>query len=575
MRLIISVFLSAYSTTHGERLINDIGAKVALPARRENQKQAFDGATIKDRWPMIKQWGKSHGRDATEISDKGFENSGNACYLISALQVILHSPTLLDFVIGASSAFGHVSSQTETNRMATLMLDVKTIYEQVKAPLPTTIISSIQRRLIDLGMQVDLAGSQEDAGAAFSKILDTAAGNRTPPGFARQQFSSVAEDCLGSRSPNSWVHPIGGGYSEDYNTWQDLGDGRCGTKKLGTPTVITLNLAEAAGDSETVELSQLLSSRESVGGEVSAEDLKDLYTNPTHWKRCNRMLQAVGPREQPFDPDRPLNERYCRDGKKSVSLTVERVAVGEENLAVYSYTKESTWAIPDDDVLPVQLQRWEYSMYGDLVRVKKQLYIPDDGRVEFFVQRDGRVRRQVYELSAFTVKEGPAGGGHWFTIARLNDGVWYEFNDASAGPYRRSMKAPSYAGKQAEFLLFKKVIHGKKSAASKSAAAPAAAAVPVEVPRPVRTKPPAPKAPAAPAIDGLPETPYVDEAPPALEEGATEAAPGEPTASSETKRMSQVQHESSNTDKPKDNRGGGRKRKRRQRRRSQAPDVAN
>eukprot|EP00928_Gymnodinium_smaydae_P042371 TRINITY_DN28541_c0_g1_i2.p1 TRINITY_DN28541_c0_g1~~TRINITY_DN28541_c0_g1_i2.p1 ORF type:complete len:938 (-),score=107.09 TRINITY_DN28541_c0_g1_i2:84-2897(-) len=465
-RMVCSRMLIAFCCCQmllGSRIQSDIKKKYLASGPVFGKTRDREAANILDRWPMVMRWGKADKRGAARITDKGFKNVQNVCYLISALQAILHTPALLSFVTSLPEPTSHIEpkesgTETEQERMVLLMQDVKTIYERVEAPLSGSIIRAIQRRLISLGMQVDVEDSQEDAGAAFSLILSAAAGNRTPPGFARHRFSSVAEQCIGTSNGSFMVREIVGETpTDDHNVWYALTDGRCGTTKSESPTVMTLNLAEAEGDSDDVQIADLLSTRETVGGHVSTEDLDDMYANPSEWKRCNRQLQVLEP-EQVFNPNRPLNERYCRDGR-SVSLSLERISVGAYNFAVYGYTKETTWTIPDAEVVPIQLQRWEYDMYGNHVRVRKRLIIPDDGIVEFQVDRSGEEHKQLYRLSAFTVKEGPAGGGHWYTLARLPDGYWYEFNDEAAGPYVGDRSVPVFAGESAEFLLFTKVAH--------------------------------------------------------------------------------------------------------------------
>lgn len=76
----------------------------------------------------------------------GFDNTGvpsgqSLCYLISALQIILHTPLLMEFVTTGNETAGAAAT------MRLLMDDISLIYGHCEPAVPTSVTVEIQQRL--------------------------------------------------------------------------------------------------------------------------------------------------------------------------------------------------------------------------------------------------------------------------------------------------------------------------------------------------------------------------------------------------------------------------------------------
>merc|ERR1719158_1611666 len=100
-------------------------------------------------------------------------------------------------------------SYVSRKKLVKMLKDVKDIYERHKAPqIQSEVISLIQRRFISIGLQVDRAGSQEDASTVLDKIFE-AFPKENVIGFSRESTIKKVENC--EPAPlNPFLRPIPG-----------------------------------------------------------------------------------------------------------------------------------------------------------------------------------------------------------------------------------------------------------------------------------------------------------------------------------------------------------------------------
>lgn len=429
----------------------------------------WKASTLGLRWNLNGVTLSTHRQGQASELAKGFQNAHNSCYMAAALQMMLHLPGLLSYMV----VEGNINtidglSPLKAKKMIVLLQDIQELYERIEGSvIPSSITATIRSRLIEIGMPVDGEDSQEDASGVLLKIMEAFL---KPPGLSRLRTEHSVKQC--EINSNSFVRLIPGlKWSQPVNiktigAWRRNSDGSCGTRKVNPPTVANAMLPDPSGGSFSIP--ELLKS-EKRQGTLSKQAVDDLYDASIDWVECNYKHNLT---DRPFTKEDPKPLWYCDSKQPSRAMDVSLYKVrldGAQTVAIYRFSEVTENIVPDEDLFMLQMSRFTTTIDPLTLAMVPQaidiyLLIDNDGIVELPANGGSTVRN--FQLKACTIHGGHLGGGHWTAAVRMNDGRWMNFDDDVVSYYADESEAVEVCRTTSQFLVFEKTtrkpsaIHG-------------------------------------------------------------------------------------------------------------------
>mmetsp|Transcript_32237 Transcript_32237/g.94244 ORF Transcript_32237/g.94244 Transcript_32237/m.94244 type:complete len:714 (+) Transcript_32237:32-2173(+) len=341
----------------------------------------------------------------------GFANTGNSCYLAAALQVLLHTPPLLEFVLDEENLEPGVDPQ-----LVALLKEIVDMYV-TSASISETATLRISHRFEELKLnfedQGDHEGSQQDAADVLERILGRYRAAFVP-GFGRHITTTFAQDCDPEQGTNARrIDPVPG-----CDEWRDLPGDVCGHSRVQSPSMAVAYLAAFDGSS-SVALGEALVSSETYGGAAGDMDLLD---DNGAWET------------------------------ESVS-EVKRVLYNGMYLEISKWEVEEAWVFPDTGVAMMRVNRHLWDPIRGAMKRAVAVSLGDNGDVQLPVMIGDQDHWMPFRLIGCTYYSGKQSYGHWTALTLVEGRGWYEFDDLDVRPVDAAV-ALRNCGEDGPFMVF-------------------------------------------------------------------------------------------------------------------------